>query len=159
METFDPCKHGSFLVGPANSWNQIRGKWDDHPIFEEVSQKLYEDGCCGAAAHINAFIGTLLEMIEGDAMVEQPPDYEQFMADQPLWSLAKHAGDSTPGRPRDAFAAELRVVTDWLVPEDDQMILPPSAGPGEYHRWCERQRLRQLLLAEIEKAEETDGTD
>jgi hypothetical protein len=39
------------------------------------------------------------------------------------------------------------------------MILPPSAGPGEYHRWCERQRLRQLLLAEIEKAEETDGTD
>lgn len=98
-------------------------------------------------------------MIEDDAMVEHPPDYEQFMADQPLWSLAKHAGDSTPGRHRDAFAAELRVVTDWLVPEDDRMILPPSAGPGEYHRWCERQRLRQLLLAEIDKAEEADGAD
>lgn len=158
MEPFNPCKHGQYLVGPANSWNQIQGKWDDHPVFEEASQRLYEDGCCGAAAHVNEFIRTLLEMIEDNAIVEQPSDYEQFMAEQPLWSLAMHAGDTTPGTPRDAFAAELQVITDWLVPEDDRMALQPKAQAGEYHRWCERQRLRSLLLAEIEKAEKSDET-
>jgi NADH:ubiquinone oxidoreductase subunit F (NADH-binding) len=65
LQVFNPCRHGQSLVSPANSWNQIQGKWDDHPIFEEVSQRLYEYGCCGAATHINEFIRTLLEMIDG----------------------------------------------------------------------------------------------
>jgi len=61
---FNPCKHGRDLISPANGWHQIHGKWDDHPIFEETSQRLYDDGCCGAASHINAFIQALIDKVE-----------------------------------------------------------------------------------------------
>lgn len=78
LAIFDPCSHGSSLVSPANGWAQIHGKWNDHPIFKEVSQALYDDGCCGAASHINAFIRTLLDMVEDSAMVEERPDRKQL---------------------------------------------------------------------------------
>lgn len=77
MEHFDPCKHGRRLVSPANTWSQIQGKWDDHPIFEEVSQRLYELGVCGAAAHVNEFIRTLLDMVESSPLCRRPPGPEQ----------------------------------------------------------------------------------
>jgi hypothetical protein len=64
MENFRPAKHGRLLVSPANSWSQIQGKWNEHPIFEEVSERLYEQRCCGAAAHINEFIRELLSRVE-----------------------------------------------------------------------------------------------
>lgn len=64
MEVFNPAKHGRALVSPANSWAQVNGKWDDYPIFREVSEKLNADGCNGAAAHINAFIRALCDKVE-----------------------------------------------------------------------------------------------
>lgn len=98
----------------------------------------------------------LLDMVEDSAIIQELSDYEQSMADQPLWSLAMHAGESTPGTRRDAFAAELRVIIDWLIPEDDRMILSPTNQPGEYFRWLERKRLREMLLAEADRAEQVD---
>ena len=39
--------------------------------------------------------------------------YEESLT-QPLWVTTLMAGDSTPGRPRDALGAELRVIADWI---------------------------------------------
>lgn len=105
---------------------------------------------------MNCWAGIFLDMIEDSAMIQELSDYEQSMADQPLWSLAMHAGESTPGTRRDAFAAELRVIIDWMVPEDDKMILSQTSQSSEYFRWLERKRLREMLLAEADRAEEID---
>ena len=61
MVGFNPSKHGRFLVSSANTWNQVYSKWHDHPIFEEVSERLHESGCYGAGSHMNAFIEELLK--------------------------------------------------------------------------------------------------
>lgn len=74
-------------------------------------------------------------------------------AAEPLWVTAMMAFDSTPGRCRDGFAASLRVITDWLVPEE-KMPLPPKAQIFEYHLWRQRQQLRQMLLKEVDRAEQ-----
>lgn len=62
LERFDPCKHGRLLVGSSNSWLRVKGKWADHPFFEEVSQKLLEDNCASAPTHLNVAIERLLKM-------------------------------------------------------------------------------------------------
>jgi len=49
----------------ANAWNQVWEQWENNPIFKEISQELCNDGCYGAATHINAFIEKLLAMAEG----------------------------------------------------------------------------------------------
>jgi hypothetical protein len=67
------------------------------------------------------------------------------------------AGFNTPGTPRHATAAEIRALADWLVPEE----APPHRGmrPGgsdlthQETLSVERQRLRQILLAEADRAE------
>lgn len=77
----------------------------------------------------------------------------------PLWVIAMMAGDSTPGHPRDAFAAQLRVIADWLVPLEPE---PPSSDnhpwPQSYQlmsdsKWEQRMLLREKLLAEADRAE------
>lgn len=62
LERFDPCKHGSLLVGSSNSWLAVQRKWADHPFFEEVSQELLEGNCASAPTHMNIAIKRLLEM-------------------------------------------------------------------------------------------------
>lgn len=47
--------------------------------------------------------------------------YEESLS-QPLWVTILMAGDCTPGRPRDALGAELRVIADWIE-ERAQMSL------------------------------------
>ena len=76
------------------------------------------------------------------------------MSDRPpLWEVLRRAYDTSPLAPMDAdddwtdrhgYAAEIRAVRDWLVPEEG----PPA---GAY--WSERQRLRALLTAEADRAE------
>lgn len=54
-------------------------------------------------------------------------------------------------------AAEIRALRDWLVPEEDLDLRPPTDGgliAGV--EWCvrnERQRLRALLTTEVDRAE------
>jgi hypothetical protein len=77
------------------------------------------------------------------------PDTSQ---DQPLWQMMNHAYAAHDSC-RKGYAAEIRAIADWLVPEDHGCILEPLAQSGEYHRWCERMVIRQRLLAEADRAE------
>ncbi len=84
----------------------------------------------------------------------------------PLWRVMFDAYDTSPPAPADAdndwtdrhgYAAEIRALADWLVPEEP----PPHRGmrPGGTnltHRETlsvERQRLRALFTAEADRAE------
>ena len=79
------------------------------------------------------------------------------MSKPPLWEVMQDAGSNAPGTPRDAIVAEIRVMRDWLLPEEP----PPHRGmrPGgtslTYQETLsvERQRLRALLTAEADRAE------
>lgn len=64
MKQFNPLTHGRLLVSSANSWAQISGKWNHHPIFQRVSEDLNAEGCNGEAAHVNAFIRALCDKVE-----------------------------------------------------------------------------------------------
>ena len=85
---------------------------------------------------------------------------------QALWEVMRDAYDVSPPLPVDAnldqinrngYAAEIRALRDWLVPEEP----PPHRGmrPGgtnlTYQETLsvERQRLRALLTAEADRAE------
>lgn len=88
------------------------------------------------------------------------------MADQPkppLWRVlaSVFAGWTTypPQPPRCYWAALIRALADWLVPEE---IEPPSPEgepwPQSYQlmsdsKWEQRQMIRQYLLDEANKAE------
>lgn len=56
-------KHGRLLIGMSNSWVDIWEQWKDNPVFRKVSDELSNDGCFGAATHMNAFIKELLRNI------------------------------------------------------------------------------------------------
>jgi hypothetical protein len=71
------------------------------------------------------------------------PMTDPYSKDYPLWSLAMHAGDSTPGTRRDAFAAELRVIADAIERRGDKGL---DLDPGETADW---------LRAEADRAEST----
>lgn len=69
----------------------------------------------------------------------------------PLWEVMQNAGSNAPGEPRDAVAAEIRALRDWLVPEETI-----EDAPGRFVNGCcleERQRLRALLTTEADRAE------
>lgn len=79
----------------------------------------------------------------------------------PLWDVMRTAYDAAPPAPMDAdnnwtvrrgYAAEIRALRDWLVPEE-----PLYDGD---QRWelerGERQRLRALLTTEADRAERGD---
>lgn len=71
---------------------------------------------------------------------------------EPLWVTALMAGDSTPGRPRDAFAAELRVIADAIAPEQEF----PGGGDLARMRWLVQKAIRNRLLDEADIAEASD---
>lgn len=53
------------------------------------------------------------------------------------------------------YAAEIRAVRDWLVPEEKAPTL--MRGP-DLERLCARQHLRALLTTEADRAEQNDNT-
>ena len=83
---------------------------------------------------------------------------------QPLWKVMRTAYDCSTAPngstgdwiERDGFAAEIRAVAEWLVPEEEP--LPDSLyGGNRFDRQAERQRLRALLTTEADRAERGDG--
>jgi hypothetical protein len=84
----------------------------------------------------------------------------------PLWQVMQNArpsGLTTPDRfwmyERDCFAAEIRAIADWLVPDEPNA---PRSTDGSWNAavqmgsdaiWMQRQHFRKLLLAEADKAE------
>ena len=79
-------------------------------------------------------------------MTDSYPD--PYSPDYPLWALMRHAGDSAPGTPRDAAAAEIRALASWVedrCQRDFKQVLFDV-------KWtCD------LLRSEADKAEESDG--
>ena len=80
-----------------------------------------------------------------------------------LHAMTKASGallDQTFGEAthRQCWAAEIRALRDWLVPEEPR-VFRPDCTLDEYeearvfYRHGERQRLRALLTAEAERAE------
>ena len=72
------------------------------------------------------------------------------------------AYDTAPAAPPEAdndwtdrhgYAAEIRAVRDWLVPETE----PPTTDNRLARDWTIRMRLRDLLTAEADRAERGDG--
>ena len=61
---FSPSQHTHLLIGMSNSWAKISGKWNNHPIYEEVRQKAFEDGVNGAASIHIRFVNKLIELME-----------------------------------------------------------------------------------------------
>jgi hypothetical protein len=61
VEIFSPEKHGQLLVGQSNAWIQVWRKWRNCDLMKETSQELYDRGCYGAGAHLNAFIEFLID--------------------------------------------------------------------------------------------------
>jgi len=61
IEEFSPEKHGELLVGLSNSWISVWKKWKDNPLLTEISNQLMDEGCYGAASHLNAFIERLMK--------------------------------------------------------------------------------------------------
>jgi len=72
---------------------------------------------------------------------------------EPLWQLMEAAflAGRKPGNcDRLGYAAELRVIADWLVPEEAWLGTDETC----YAHFSERRRMRQRLLAEADRAEQ-----
>ena len=75
------------------------------------------------------------------------------MSKPPLWEVMRAAydcstaanGSTDDWTERDGFAAEIRALRDWLVPEE----VPPLGPAGKAHM-----QLRALLTAEADRAEQ-----
>lgn len=70
----------------------------------------------------------------------------------PLWEVMLSASEEARmGPPGSDYAAKIRAVRDWLVPDENV-----EDAPGRFVNGCcleERQRLRSLLTSEAERAE------
>ena len=79
----------------------------------------------------------------------------------PLWEVMRAAYDCSTAAngsthdwtDRHGYAAEIRAVRDWLVPETE----PPTTDNRLARDWTIRMRLRDLLTAEADRAERGDG--
>jgi hypothetical protein len=75
----------------------------------------------------------------------------------PLWRVMDTAiaEAQMDARATSLYAAEIRAVRDWLVPdgqEPSEHLFDGDSNP-QWDRWKERQRLRALLTAEADRAE------
>jgi len=75
----------------------------------------------------------------------------------PLWEAMRDAYcyGSQPGQCGHGYAAEIRALRDWLVPEESV-----EDAPGRFVNGCcleDRQRLRALLTTEADRAERGDA--
>lgn len=86
-------------------------------------------------------------------MTEQKP---------PLWEVMQGAyfeGRNPGFSERHGYAAEIRAMRDWLVPEHCDLPVPARPHePGDVIRSEQSQRLRALLTAEADRAELEGGT-
>lgn len=74
-----------------------------------------------------------------------PPPATATPEPMPLWLDMEFAGLNTPGTPRDAIAAEIEALRDWLVPEERTTPMLPGGYEETRTQWEERQRLRAQL--------------
>ena len=83
---------------------------------------------------------------------------------EPLWramDLAYDRSVAPDGEPMwesyHGYAAELRAIADWLVPEEPRPKTDDALSPGDWGakitRWLANQEKRNLLLAEADRAE------
>jgi hypothetical protein len=81
---------------------------------------------------------------------------------RPLWQMMQDAFFGgvyveTTARERRSYAAELRAIADWLVPEEPapHRGMRPGGSDKTYQETLsvERQRLRAMLLDEADRAE------
>lgn len=75
------------------------------------------------------------------------------MSKPPLWEVMQDAGSNAPGTPRDAIAAEIRALRDWLVPEEDKPNDEFCCPPVSTMLWRQKMDLRALLTAEADRAD------
>jgi len=75
---------------------------------------------------------------------------------RPLWEVMQNAYDrqliaavGVDALDRLCYAAEIRAIADWLVPEEEPEPLPLE----EQVAWATRRNMRQRLLAEADRAE------
>lgn len=67
----------------------------------------------------------------------------------PLWEVMQDAGSNAPGTPRDAVAAEIRALRDWILAE-----LETAEGDGWLQpNLIELPDLEALLTTEADRAE------
>ena len=83
----------------------------------------------------------------------------------PLWEVLRRAYDTSPLAPMDAdddwtdrhgYAAEIRALRDWLVPEEDKPNDEFCCPPVYTMLWRQNMDLRALLTAEADRAERGD---
>jgi hypothetical protein len=78
--------------------------------------------------------------------------YEPWPEDEePLWQVMELACRLAPNDYRAERAAEIRALTDWLVPEPEEPGF--TASDEAFAIWEERKAVRKRLLAEAERAE------
>ena len=64
LSKFSPEHHGRMLISSSNGWQQIAERtkvWEELPLYQEVRQQLWDDGCMGAARILIAFVDRLIE--------------------------------------------------------------------------------------------------
>ena len=87
------------------------------------------------------------------------PEHDPVMANQPkppLWRVmhgALPAGDPQEWMPWHIRGAELRVLADWLVPEESSETFLPGEDSHNRSKRQQRRRLRATLLEEAKRAE------
>jgi hypothetical protein len=71
---------------------------------------------------------------------------------EPLWRVmhAANVNALLTGNGCAIYAAEIRAIADWLMPEETE---PSGCDRAIRLRWLERQRTRFELLAEADRAE------
>jgi hypothetical protein len=84
-------------------------------------------------------------------------------ANRPLWQVMQNAYDrqliaseavGVDAEDRLCYAAEIRAIADWLVPEEESEDLPLE----EQVAWVACRNMRQRLLDEADRAERADCT-
>jgi hypothetical protein len=57
------------------------------------------------------------------------------------------------GTRKNAYAAEIRAIADWLVPEEEPLTDEEAACLVTWGKWRQRMRQRVRLLIEADRAE------
>jgi hypothetical protein len=85
------------------------------------------------------------------------PEHDPVMADQlkpPLWRVLSDALPTAGSTAqRDIYAAEIRALADWLVPEESSETFLPGEDSHNRSKRQQRRHLRATLLIEAVKAE------
>ena len=153
---------GRMLKPNATSWQEWPGGecprcgYQDLEIRNTAEHGWATDGdqirCrrCGLVGWMDVDAEDACDEMFPDDYEELPDDWESPPSPDtaeplPLWRVMEHAGMHEPGTPRDAIAAEIEALRDWLLPEDPAVISDSAPDDPIWARFNERQRLRSLL--------------